>query len=108
MNGTPFSALPPRTPRWALDPYRFHGLPDLDHEGAVAAVAEDDDYVLPAPCGQRPSYALAATDKRRLDLHAALTTAGLAPRPGDLEAIGILSGLDDTTVGTVLRWITRD
>ncbi|WP_274564708.1 hypothetical protein [Streptomyces spiramyceticus] len=46
-------------------------------------------------------------DKHRLDLHAALTTTGIAPLPGDLDAIKVLSTLDDATVRTVLRWITN-
>ncbi|MGX1885963.1 hypothetical protein [Streptomyces sp. NPDC055287] len=106
MNSTQVPAHSLTTPRWALDPYRFHGLEYGDEQNAARDVFEDDDYVLPAPHrDQRLPFTLEAADKRRLDLHAALTTAGIAPVPGDLEAIGVLSGLDDTTVGTLLRWI---
>ncbi|GGX14498.1 hypothetical protein [Streptomyces chryseus] len=107
MTGTPIPAFAPRTPRWALDPYRFHGVDDLDRQSAAPAVDDADDYALLAPRAERrPSFTLAATDRRRLDLHAALTTTGVAPLPGDLEAIDALSRLDDTTVRSVLRWIT--
>ncbi|WP_344173027.1 hypothetical protein [Streptomyces albidochromogenes] len=105
MTGTPIPAFSPRTPRWALDPYRFHGVDDDLAPRSAAPV--DDDYALLAPRPERrPSFALAATDRRRLDLHAALTTTGVAPLPGDLEAIDVLSRLDDSTVRSVLRWIT--
>ncbi|MFJ2476612.1 hypothetical protein ACIOWI_27180 [Streptomyces sp. NPDC087659] len=55
---------------------------------------------------QRLSIPLAAHDRRRLDLHSALTANGVAPLPGDLDAINILSALDDRTVETILHWIT--
>ncbi|MFI8497725.1 hypothetical protein ACIGFK_04320 [Streptomyces sp. NPDC085524] len=46
-------------------------------------------------------------DRRRLDLQAALTAAGISPLPGDLEAIYILSSLDDETHAALVRWITQ-
>lgn len=105
--GTEVSAVPVRTPQWALDPYRFPGLQDLDQQGAAGAVDGAGDCFLPAPDPQRrPSFTPSAADKRRLDLHAALTTSGIAPLPGDLEAIHALSALDDITISAVLRWIT--
>ncbi|MGW2564221.1 hypothetical protein ACWCXB_34450 [Streptomyces sp. NPDC001514] len=74
------------------DPYRFPGAAD---------------FLLPAPDpGQRLSMSLSPMDRRRLDLHAALTAAGIPPLPGDLEAIEALCLLDDTTNATVQRWIT--
>ncbi|MGW7054256.1 hypothetical protein [Streptomyces sp. NPDC054887] len=107
MNSTPIPGLPPRTPRWAFDPYRFHGLDDLDQPPVAAALDDADDYSLLAPQpSQGPSFSLGTTDRRRLDLHAALTTNGVAPLPGDLEAIDVLSRLDEPTVRAVLRWIT--
>ncbi|MGW7199323.1 hypothetical protein [Streptomyces chryseus] len=108
MTGTPIPAFAPRTPRWALDPYRFHGGDDLDQQSVAPTPDDaDDDYPLLAPRPERrPSFTLAATDRRRLDLHAALTTTGVAPLPGDLEAIDVLSRLEDTTLRSVLRWIT--
>ncbi|MET9515651.1 hypothetical protein [Streptomyces sp. NPDC002994] len=94
MSSTQVPAIPFKTPRWARDPYRFHGPEDFDQLDA----APDPEQRLP--------FVLAASDKRRLDLYAALTTTGIAPLPGDLEAIDVLSKLDDTTIRTVLRWIT--
>ncbi|MGX1508621.1 UNVERIFIED_CONTAM: hypothetical protein RKD43_007330 [Streptomyces graminofaciens] len=77
-----------------IDPYRFPGA--------------TDDYLLPAPRpGQRVPLPLEPADRRRLDLHAALTTAGIAPLPGDLAAIDALCALDDTTHAALQRWITR-
>lgn len=106
MNSTQASALPLRTPRWARDPYRFPGLEHVGGRNRAAAVEEADDYRLAAPAPEeRLPFTLAASDRRRLDLHAALTATGIAPRPGDLEAINVLSTLDDTTIRTVLRWI---
>ncbi|MEU9028988.1 hypothetical protein AB0D46_15980 [Streptomyces sp. NPDC048383] len=43
-----------------------------------------------------------------MDLQAALTTAGIPPLPGDLEAIHTLSALDDTTNAALVRWITTN
>ncbi len=106
-NGTEASALPVRTPQWALDPYRFPGLQDLDQQDAEEAVDGAEGCFLPVPgLRRRLPFTLSAADKRRLDLHAALTTTGIAPLPGDLEAIYVLSMLDDTTISAVLRWIT--
>ncbi|MFC5805165.1 hypothetical protein [Streptomyces formicae] len=65
------------------------------------------DFLLPAPDPDaRLSVPLSASDRRRLELHAALTTAGIAPLPGDLAAIDALCVLDDTTNATVQRWIS--
>lgn len=83
MNATHAAARPFTTPQWALDAYRF-----------------------PATPVQRIPYVIAASDRHRLDLHAALTTKGIAPRPGDLEAISALCTLDEATLTTVVRWIT--
>ncbi|CCK25648.1 hypothetical protein BN159_1269 [Streptomyces davaonensis JCM 4913] len=78
-----------------LDPYRF-------------PAARIDDYVLPVPDpADRPSSPVEPTDRRRLDLHAALTTAGIAPLPGDLDAIKALCRLDDPTQAALRRWINH-
>ncbi|MCX4511097.1 MULTISPECIES: hypothetical protein [Streptomyces] len=86
-----------------IDPYRFPGARDSD--GLYSAMRDEDD-LLPPEQEERLPIPLAAHDRRRLDLHSALTTTGVAPRPGDLDAINILCALDDRTVATVLRWIT--
>ncbi|NBM18354.1 hypothetical protein GUY61_22650 [Streptomyces sp. GC420] len=95
---------------WDADPYRLPGVSDLDvHDTAGArGRRDDDDYFLPPPNpGQRTPYTLPDSDRRRLDLHVALTVAGLAPQPGDLDAIDTLCALDGVIVSTVQRWITQ-
>ncbi|MFE3761926.1 hypothetical protein ACFXPI_09215 [Streptomyces sp. NPDC059104] len=54
MDTQPTYALSSRTPRWALDPYRFRGLEGLDvdealHDGAAPPSAG------PAEAPQRPA-----------------------------------------------------
>jgi hypothetical protein len=48
---------------------------------------------------------MSAADRRRLELHAALIRAGVAPASGDLHAVEALSTLDDTVNESVRRWI---
>ncbi|WMX44026.1 hypothetical protein [Streptomyces roseicoloratus] len=94
-----------------LDPYRFPAAVfDGEPERTPSAygVMEADDLVLPAPDpASRLCAALAPVDRRRLELHAALTTAGVAPLPGDLDAIEALCTLDDTTHAVLRRWINH-
>ncbi|TQK42680.1 hypothetical protein FBY35_4108 [Streptomyces sp. SLBN-118] len=108
MNATHAAARPFTTPQWALDAYRFPATQTYDLEEAAAGeVDAARDHVLPSPDPvQRFPYVLPASDRHRLDLHAALTTKGIAPRPGDLDAISALCTLDDDTLTTVVRWIT--
>ncbi|MEU3098574.1 hypothetical protein ABZ690_28420 [Streptomyces sp. NPDC006967] len=44
-------------------------------------------------------------DRRKLDLHAALTAAGIPPRPEDREAIESLSALSGGINATIQRWL---
>ncbi|GGX25783.1 hypothetical protein GCM10010297_53770 [Streptomyces malachitofuscus] len=44
-------------------------------------------------------------DRRRLELHAALTAAGIPPRPEDREAIESLSALSGSINTTIQRWL---
>ncbi|GGT80401.1 MULTISPECIES: hypothetical protein [Streptomyces] len=102
-----------------LDPYRFPAvfMEDRYEETSTACGSmEFGDYSLPAPAqvpspapapapSSRPSIRLAPADRRRLDLHAALTAAGIAPLPGDLHAIDALCTLDDTTHIALQRWL---
>ncbi|WP_411108567.1 hypothetical protein [Streptomyces sp. c-19] len=94
-----------------LDPYRFPAmLTDDWHEQTSTAhgTMEFGDCPLPAPVpSSRLSIRLEPADRRRLDLHAALTTAGIAPLPGDLDAIEALCSLDDTTHIALRRWLNR-
>ncbi|WP_328404467.1 hypothetical protein OHS70_35555 [Streptomyces sp. NBC_00390] len=90
-----------------IDPYRFPGADACDPFDEAAGDRGADAFFPPAPePGQRVQVTLEPADRRRLDLHAALTTAGIAPRPGDLAAIEALCALDDRTNATVQRWIT--
>ncbi|MGA5193543.1 hypothetical protein [Streptomyces exfoliatus] len=92
-----------------LDPYRFPAalVDDLaDQTPTVCGVLEPgDDLVPPAEPTGRPSDRLEPADRRRLELHAALTTAGIAPLPGDMDAIEALCRLGDTTHVALRRWI---
>ncbi|MEU6879340.1 hypothetical protein [Streptomyces sp. NPDC046712] len=114
-----FTAAP--TEMADLDPYRFPAafIDDFAEEPeawtqprtqtyVAHGFMESGDYPLPAPVpSTRLSVALEPADRRRLDLHAALTTAGIAPLPGDLDAIEALCTLDDFTHIALQRWITR-
>ncbi|MFC8981154.1 hypothetical protein ACFU3J_15475 [Streptomyces sp. NPDC057411] len=94
-----------------LDPYRFPTMLVDDRPEpmpTVYGVTEPGDYPLPAPSPEsRLVDLLGPADRRRLELHAALTTAGIAPLPGDLDAIDALCALDDTTHAALRRWINR-
>lgn len=102
-------------PREALDPYRFPGMRDLenreDTEGAWGGVGTGDAALassvpIPDP-GEQSRSRIGAAHHRRLELHAALTAAGIPPLAGDLHAIEAVSALDDTTNAAVRRWIAR-
>ncbi|MET9954359.1 hypothetical protein ABZ135_22820 [Streptomyces sp. NPDC006339] len=94
-----------------LDPYRFPAAFVDEHPERTPAsrgAGEFDDYLLPAPAPEsRLSSPLDPADRRRLELHSVLTAAGIAPLPGDLDAIEALCDLDDATHVALRRWITR-
>ncbi|MER7521065.1 hypothetical protein [Streptomyces sp. NPDC126499] len=96
-----------------LDPYRFPAafVDDLPaRPAAPRGVTEfgEHDHLLPAPDpASRLADPLDPADRRRLELHATLTAAGIAPLPGDLDAIEALCRLDDTTHVALRRWIAR-
>ncbi|MEU9036612.1 hypothetical protein AB0D45_17140 [Streptomyces sp. NPDC048352] len=53
-NTAPAYGLSPRTPQWALDPYRFPGLQDLEEPETPAAPAgEPADDSGPSPLRSR-------------------------------------------------------
>ncbi|MFI8101341.1 hypothetical protein [Streptomyces sp. NPDC086023] len=84
---------------WDLDPYRFPAaiVDDLpDQTPTACGELEPGDHPLPAP---EPT-------SRRLELHAALTTVGTAPLPGDVDATEALCRLGDSTHVTLRRWIS--
>ncbi|MFI1655000.1 hypothetical protein ACH4ZU_08780 [Streptomyces sp. NPDC020472] len=94
-----------------LDPYRFPAalVDDVpERTSSVGGRVESGDCLLSAsePTG-RPSAPLKPVDRRRLELQATLTTAGIAPLPGDLDAIEALCQLTDTTHAALRRWISH-
>ncbi|MGW2617228.1 hypothetical protein [Streptomyces sp. NPDC001500] len=70
------------------------------------APGEEPPWPAPDP-GRRLPSAMTPADRRRLELHAALIRAGVAPATGDLHAVEALSALDDTVNDAVRRWIAR-
>ncbi|WP_225889155.1 hypothetical protein [Streptomyces resistomycificus] len=85
----PYACDVPSTPYWEPAPQ-----------------SKQDDYLLPPPNpAQRLDIAVGPRDRRRLDLHAALTTAGVPPQLEDREAIDHLSALPDSINTTIQRWI---
>lgn len=107
-------------PQLILDPYRcgFDANETLNGAGTGVQWGDEDwrvpsqaraeeDALWPAPDpSRRLPLALAPADRRRLELHATLIRAGVAPAPGDLHAVEALSALDDTVNDAVRRWIT--
>ncbi|MEU9366890.1 hypothetical protein AB0D71_19595, partial [Streptomyces avermitilis] len=66
----------------------------------------DTDYLLAPPHpAERLSFTIAPRDRGRLDLHAALTAAGIPPRPEDRDAIDQLSALPGSINATLQRWL---
>ncbi|MFI0501731.1 hypothetical protein ACH3WN_02520 [Streptomyces albogriseolus] len=64
------------------------------------------DYLLSPPdAASRVGSPIDPRDRRRLDLHAALTAAGIPPRPEDREAIEHLSALSAGINSTIQRWL---
>ncbi|MFS4091574.1 hypothetical protein [Streptomyces sp. AF1A] len=64
------------------------------------------DSLLPPPNpAERIACRVDPRDLRRLDLYAVLTAAGIAPRPGDREAIEALSALSDSVHEALHRWL---
>ncbi|MGA5767238.1 hypothetical protein ACPC36_07115 [Streptomyces pseudogriseolus] len=66
----------------------------------------DSDYLLAPPdSATRVGSPIDPRDRRRLELHAALTAAGIPPRPEDREAIESLSALSAGINTTIQRWL---
>ncbi|MCT7351387.1 hypothetical protein N4P33_04280 [Streptomyces sp. 15-116A] len=74
----------------------------------------DGDYLLPPPnpaermdldADLDVHLGIDPRDRRRLELHAALTAAGIPPRPEDREAIDSLSALPGSINTTIQRWL---
>ncbi|MFE7647373.1 hypothetical protein [Streptomyces phaeoluteigriseus] len=87
-----------------VDPYAAD-LTD-GHRPVLADPYQDTDYLLAPPNpAERVSYSIGPRDRHRLDLHAALTTAGIPPRPEDRDAIDQLSALPAGINATLQRWL---
>ncbi|MGW0812052.1 hypothetical protein ACWD00_02145 [Streptomyces viridiviolaceus] len=67
--------------------------------------AQDDFLLQPPNPGERVPCRIDPVDLRRLDLHAILTAAGIAPSPGDHEAIEQLSRLPGSVHVALHRWL---
>lgn len=98
------AAFEPAAAQAFFDPYA------CDQPGTTcwepALQPKEDDYLLPPPNpAQRLDTRVGPRDRRRLDLHAALTTAGVPPQVEDREAIDQLSALPDSINTTIQRWI---
>ncbi|WP_240797381.1 hypothetical protein [Streptomyces sp. F001] len=53
----------------------------------------------------RLTFTIDPRDQRRLDLHAALTAAGIPPHPDDRDAIDQLSALPASINAALQRWL---
>ncbi|MEV8553539.1 hypothetical protein AB0L04_27465 [Streptomyces glaucescens] len=83
--------------------------PVRDPYGLAGPDRRDGDYLLAPPDpAARVGGPLSPADRRRLDLHAALTIRGIAPRPGDQFAVNAIGSLGDAVTAAVLRWIAYD
>ncbi|MBM7171222.1 hypothetical protein JQK87_23015 [Streptomyces sp. G44] len=80
--------------------------PAEDAWPAPAGHEQDADHLLPPPnAADRLGVTIDPRDERRLDLHAALTAAGIPPRPEDRYAIDQLSALPAGVNATLRRWL---
>lgn len=91
-------------PRSFVDPYAVHESAPV--WPAAAGQHQDADDLLPPPNpAHRISFTIDPRDQRRLDLHAALTTAGIPPHPEDRDAIDQLSALPASINAALQRWL---
>ncbi|MFI6037181.1 hypothetical protein ACIBBD_24010 [Streptomyces sp. NPDC051315] len=94
------------SPRTFVDPYAVDDAAPVWPAPAGQPQDADADHLLPPPHpAERLSLALDPRDRRRLDLHAALTAAGIPPRPEDREAIDQLSALPLSVNTALQRWL---
>ncbi|MDH6554981.1 hypothetical protein M2160_009355 [Streptomyces sp. SAI-117] len=90
------------TPQTFIDPY----VGDPAEGAWPPAARQDTDFLLPPPNpAERLNILITPRDQRRLALHAALTTAGIPPRPEDRDAIDQLSALPASINTTLQRWL---
>lgn len=96
-------ALDHHTPHTFVDPYAA----DPAESAWPPAAGQDTDCLLPPNPSERLSILIDPRDQRRLALHAALTTAGIPPRPEDRDAINQLSALPASINTTLQRWLSH-
>ncbi|MGC0344141.1 hypothetical protein [Streptomyces sp. SLBN-8D4] len=97
-------ALDHHTPQTFVDLYAG----DPAESAWPPAAGQDTNCLLPPPNPtERLSIPIAPRDQRRLALHAALTTAGIPPRPEDRDAIDQLSALPANINTTLQRWLSH-
>jgi len=97
----------PMDPQGAPPPSRVdHVLPPPRPEDRLSFGPQPQDrpFLPPRPEEQRQGP-VALPDRRRQDLQAALTAAGVAPTDGDLAALAQIAALGDTTAGAVINWL---
>ncbi|WP_406121211.1 hypothetical protein OIE52_46970 [Streptomyces canus] len=97
-------ALEHHAPQAFVDPY---AADPADPAWPPAAAGQDmDHHLLPPPNpSERLSILIDPRDQHRLALHAALTAAGIPPRPEDRDAIDQLSALPPGINTTLQRWL---
>ncbi|WP_327182361.1 hypothetical protein [Streptomyces sp. NBC_01334] len=66
---------------------------------------QDMEHLLPPNPAERLDLAIGPRDRRRIDLHAALTAAGIPPYPEDRDAIDQLSALSGSVNAALQRWL---
>ncbi|MEW1748540.1 hypothetical protein [Streptomyces angustmyceticus] len=93
---------PPHPSAYATHPF----LPPPRPEDRLSfEPAQRYGLTAPARPAEQRQGPVAMPDHRRLELHAALTAAGVAPADGDLAALAEIASLGDTTVGAVIGWL---
>ncbi|MGC0334990.1 hypothetical protein RKD20_000024 [Streptomyces sp. SLBN-8D4] len=97
-------ALDHHTPQTFVDPYAG----DPAESAWPPAAGQDTNCLLPPPNpAERLSIPISPRDQRRLALHAALTVAGIPPRPEDRDAIDQLSTLSPSIDTALQRWLSH-
>jgi hypothetical protein len=92
-------------PRSYVDPYAVDAAEDLWPDPADSNHDMDNLLPPPNPAERLSSLAIAPRDQRRIDLHAALTAAGIPPYPEDRDAIDQLSALSGSVNTALQRWL---
>ncbi|MER6838944.1 hypothetical protein [Streptomyces platensis] len=97
----------PMDPQGAPPPSRVDPVlppPRPEDRLSFGPQSQDRPFLPPRPEEQRQGP-VALPDRRRQDLQAALTAAGVAPTDGDLAALAQIAALGDTTAGAVIHWL---